>query len=147
MSTCRFLERSFSLLSFYISIFDFICFPGRVMYATAIQIRRDAIKMAERYRAKKHLFFQIQGIKNLTIPQNEIAASAIYPTGSNFRGAFSFSMVVVHFSTPLFTVSYIQQQENPKSIFSLTLYFFLHKIADVINAATEILANFHKNSH
>ena len=117
------------------------------MYATAIQIRRDAIKMAERYRAEKHLFFQIQGIKNLTTPQNGIAASAIYPTGSNFRGAFSFSMVVFHFSTPLFTVSYIQQQENTKSIFLLTLYFFLHKIADVTDVATEILTNSLKNSY
>ena len=99
------------------SIFDFICFPERFMYATVIQIRRDAIKMAERYRAEKHLVFQIQYIKKLTIPQNEIAANAIYPAGSKFRWVFSFFMDVFHFSTPFFTGTYIQQQENTKSIF------------------------------
>ena len=117
------------------------------MYATVIQIRRDAIKMAERYRAEKHLVFQIQYIKKLTIPQNEIAANAIYPAGSKFRWVFSFFMDVFHFSTPFFTGTYIQQQENTKSIFFLTLYFLLHKIADVTDVATEILTNSLKNSY
>lgn len=73
------------------------------MYATAIQIRRDAIKMSERYRAEKHLFFQIQGIKDLTIPQNEIAVSSIYPAKNKIRWVFSFFMDAFHFSTPLFS--------------------------------------------
>ena len=117
------------------------------MYATAIQIRRNAIKMAERWGTEKHLFFQIQGVKNLTLPQNEIAASAIYPAKNKFRWIFSFSMDAFHYSTPLFTVSYIQQQENTKSIFFLTLYFLLHKIADVTDVATEMLTNSLKNSY
>ena len=69
------------------------------MYATAIQIRRDAIKMAERYRAEKHLFSQIQGIKDLTIPQNGIAVSSIYPAKNKIRRVFIFSIDAFHFST------------------------------------------------
>lgn len=88
-------------LCFY-SIFNYICFPGHIKYATAIQIRRNAIKTAERQGAEKHLLFQIQGVKNLTIPQNKIATSAIYSAKNKFRRIFGFSMDAFHFSTPLF---------------------------------------------
>ena len=96
---------------------------------------------------KSICFSEFKASKTWPSRKTRLPQAPYIPPKTNFGGYLVFLWMLFISADLIFIGSYIQQHENTKTILLLCLYFFLHKIADVANAATEMLTIFLKNSH